>query len=158
MGFYLWVDLMNIFLVILFTICCSIACVVFFLFFLDDRKEGQLVVSGLTGLLGLVFLCWWIKSASEPWTIAHEETLQIKEVTWPDGTKAQLFSYNGKNHNVTELFGKYVDEKEWQVKRTQWAHMYFGVSWRGFGRLGGDGISYYLVKKKGDTSFPLKVN
>jgi hypothetical protein len=74
-------------------------------------------------------LTWWIKSANESWTTSLATTHEIKEVIFPDGTKQQMFTCDGEHRNITVLFGKIVEPKDWIVKRVRWNPCYLGVSY-----------------------------
>lgn len=97
----------------------------------DDkrRKPKWLFISLLLFLILFGEITWLVKSANQPWRMAYTSLHEIKDVTWPDQSKVQMFTCDGVHHNVTSMFGRVVDEKEWVIRRVQWASNYLGVSY-----------------------------
>ena len=112
----------------LLTIANGIGTVAFFIAFYNDTytTASGLVhsqpkwLAGAVTCLGLFVggLIWWTSSANEPWTTALVTTHEIK-----------MFTCDGKHYNITVLFGKIVEPKEWIVERVRWNPYYSGVSY-----------------------------
>lgn len=73
-------------------------------------------------------LSWWIYSANQPLSVRVSTFHEIKEVVFPDGTKVQMYSCDGVQHDLTERFGKIVDEN-WVIHRIVYNTVYAGVCW-----------------------------
>lgn len=101
-------------------------------------------------------LWWWVRSANEPLRPTVVSIHQIKDVIFPDESKAQMFTCDGKHLNVTEIFGKLVEAKDWQVRRVRWAAVYFGVSWHGTSDRQYKEDFYYLEHKTSDHQVEMK--
>lgn len=94
-------------------------------------------------------LAWWIASGNEPWRSEYTSLHDIKDVSFPDGTRVQMFTCDSTHHNVTSMFGKVIDEKEWQIRRVRWSPIYLGVSWSCCERCQ-QGDHYFLEHKNGE--------
>lgn len=149
---------MNVILLGILTVVAGIISIGFaIVFFADteyhtsgDKKKPR------WAFLSLICLClfsggltWWIHSGNQPWRTELMSFHEIKEVTWPDGSKVQMFTCDGKHYNVTEIFGKVVDVKEWHIRRVRWSPVYAGLSWSGSERCKG-GDRFFLESKTGD--------
>jgi len=107
----------------------------------------------LCGVLFFGGLTWWIASGNESWTTELDTAHEIKEVTFPDGTKQQMFTCDGVHHNITTYFGKIVEPADWVVKRVRWNPYYLGVSWSSASRCQRD--QFFLVKKDDSVTHEL---
>lgn len=126
-------------LLVILTIIAGIAMVAFTIaFYSDTYTTASGLIRSHSKWLSAAILCffifvggmtWWIKSANEPWKPELETTHEIKEVIFPDGTKQQMFTCDGVHYNITVLFGKIVEPKDWTVKRIRWNPYYLGVSY-----------------------------
>lgn len=115
----------------------------------DERRKWRWAFAAVGCLL--LFgggLSWWIASGNQPWRHEYTSLHEIKEVTFPDGTHAQMFTCDGTHHNVTQMFGKVVDAKEWQIRRVRWSPLYLGLSWSSCQRCQ-RGDHYFLDHKEG---------
>ena len=116
----------------------------------DDKKKPKWAVWSFFCLLLFVGgLGWWIASGNEPWRHEYTSVHEIKDVTFPDGSQVQMFTCDNVHHNVTSMFGKVVDIKEWQIRRVRWSPLYLGVSWSSCQRCQ-QGDHYFLEHKKGE--------
>lgn len=150
--------IIHIILLGLLTIAAGIGTVIFAIVWYNDTYEDRkddvrskfkwLALSFLCLLLFAGGLTWWIASGNQPWRHEYTSLHEIKEVTFPDGTHVQMFTCDGTHHNVTQMFGKVVDNKEWQIRRVRWSPLYLGVSWSSCQRCKSD--HYFLEHKKGE--------
>lgn len=93
-------------------------------------------------------LGWWIHSGNQPWRTSVSTYHEIKDVSYPDGTKVQMFTVDGTHINVTSRFGKILDQ-DWVIHRVRYAKVYAGVSWSSLQETWFD--HYFLEKKTKDT-------
>lgn len=135
-----------------------VAVICFFCSYDSEGKKKSVLGFLPCLLLGVPGLAWWVHACNQPWEPAHQSFHEIKVVEWPDGTKAQMFTCDNQHYNVTEMFGKFVDEKEWRVRRVMWKSVYAGVSFSGTSNTGPrPGYpSFYLERVDGKSSFDLK--
>lgn len=114
------------------------------------RHHGKWALSALACFFLFVGgLSWWIASSNEEWRPELETTHEIKEVTFPDGTKQQMFTCDGTHHNITVLFGKIVEPNDWVVQRVRWNPYYLGVSWSSSSRCLKD---QFFLQRKDNTA------
>lgn len=109
----------------------------------------QKVVGYLGGIALLAVACaggWWAyTSLSMPLQIQSTTRHPIQTVTYPDGSKQQMFTVNGSHYNANAKWNRVIDEKEYEVEVVVPVTIYFGVTY--------DGLSptfekqYNLVKK-----------
>jgi hypothetical protein len=121
--------IIHVILLAILTIAALIGTVIFTIAFFSDTytTASGLVRSHGKWALGAVVcfflfaggLSWWIASGNEEWKPELETTHEIKEVTFPDGTKQQMFTCDGQHRNITVLFGKIVEPNDWIVKRVR---------------------------------------
>lgn len=141
----------SIFLGIL-TILFGIGAGVFIFAFYHDTYTIRSHFKFAAALVCLGFfsggLTWWIKSANEPWITSLDTTHEIKEVIFPDGTKQHMFTCDGQHYNITVLFGKIVEPKDWIVKRVRWNPYYLGVSYSQYERCYSDQFILTRVDEK----------
>lgn len=93
-----------------------------------DRKRIWGVLFVVCFLLFCGGLSWWIASSNQPLRYEYTSFHNIKDVTFPDGSKVQMFTCDNTHHNVTSMFGKIVED-DWQVRRVRWSPIYLGVSY-----------------------------
>jgi len=150
--------IMHIILLGLVTVAAGIGCVVLAIAYFhdtyrDDREDHKKFKWAFLSFVCLLLfgggLTWWIASGNQPWRHEHTSLHEIKEVTFPDGTHVQMFTCDGTHHNVTSMFGKVVDMKEWHIRRVRWNPLYMGLSWSCCQRCQ-QGDHYFLEHKKGE--------
>lgn len=151
--------IIHVILLGLLTIAAGIGTVVFCIVWYNDtyenRKDGvRSKWRWLFSAIGCLLLfsgglTWWIASGNQPWRHEYTSLHEVKDVTFPDGSKVQMFICDGTHHNVTQMFGKVVDVQEFQVRRVRWNPLYLGVSWSSCQRCQ-QGDHYFLEHKKGD--------
>ena len=107
-------------------------------------------------LLFLSGLSWAIAASNEPWRQEYTSTHEIKDVVFPDGSKVQMFTCDNVHHNITSMFGKVIDEKEWEIQRVRWSPLYLGVSFASCTDRCSQGDHYFLQHKKG-VFLPIEV-
>lgn len=139
---------------VILTILALVGSLVFCVtYFNDTNRQGEkkskwAVISFLCFAFFGGGLSWWIASGNEPWRHEYTSLHEIKDVTFPDGTKVQMFTCDNTHHNVTSMFGKVIDDTEWQIRRVRWSPLYLGVSWSCNQRCQ-QGDHYFLEHKKG---------
>lgn len=162
--------IIHVILLAILTIAFGIGTGVFAVIFYNDTyTTASGLIRSHSKWLAAAFIClgffiggltWWIKSANEPWTTSLATTHEIKEVIFPDGTKQQMFTCDGEHYNITVLFGKIVEPKDWTVKRVRWNPYYLGVSYSSLERCFRDQFiltrvdetaSHELVEPVGDS-------
>lgn len=152
---------MHIILLGILTIASGLGAIGFGLAFFndtdrEDQKKPKWAVWSLVCLaLFGAGLGWWITSGNEPWRTEYMSLHDIKDVTYPDGTKVQMFACDGQYHNVTNIFGKVVEPKEWVVRRVKWSPIYFGVSWSSSERCQRD---HFFLEHRNGTQPSVELN
>ena len=146
--------LMHVILLGILTVVSAVVGICFVWYYFDPSEHEKHLISNLmTGAffitLSFLGLSWWITSANQPWVANVNTVHEIKDVTYPDSTKVQMFTCDGVHHNVTAMFGKVVDDKEWQIRRVRWSPLSMGLSYSSMSRCQGD--RYFLEQKKGDA-------
>ena len=139
----------DIFFLVFLTVM-SIPITIFFCIAFKDEKENK-ARKRLWG--ALIFFCallfcggsgWIIASINQPLRYEYTSLHDIKDVTFPDGSKVQMFTCDNIHHNVTSMFGKIVGD-EWLVRRVRWSPLYLGIKFSGDSRCGSD--RYFLERK-----------
>src|SRR4051812_22168342 len=125
---------MHIVILGILAVASAAGAVAFFVSAFSDEQASPLSLLGgiVLGVLGFLLFAWWFWSANEPWRPELRTAHELKEVVYPDGSRVQMFTVDGAQHNATHIFRKFVDEKEWHVCRIRWSPVYKGVSWSGF--------------------------
>jgi len=149
----------HVILLGILTVVAFVAAVILAIIWYNEKEEnpswmiGSRTKWGIASVLCFLLfgggLGWWIASGNEPWRHEYTSLHDIKDVTFPDGTKVQMFTCDNTHHNVTSMFGKVIDEKEWQIRRVRWSPLYLGVSWSCCTRCQ-QGDHYFLEHKKGE--------
>lgn len=138
------------------------AAILFFFWFITPEESGpwyknRFFAYGLACLA--VFgagLWWWIVSGNQPWRPETISVHQIRDVVFPDDSKQQMFTCDGEHHNVTNIFGKIVEAKDWHVRRVRWATVYYGMNWSGTSkRIQND--AFFLENKNGEHQVELPI-
>jgi len=145
----------HIVLLVILTVAALVGLVIFGISYFGDtdrakqKKPKWAIISLVCGLLFFGGLAWFIASSNEPWRHEYTSLHDVKDVTFPDGSKVQMFTCDNTHHNVTSMFGKVVDEKEWQMRRVRWSPLYLGISWSTCQRCT-QGDCFFLEHKKGE--------
>ena len=108
---------------------------------------GRNIRGALLATLPLALFVWFVFASMCPWEPDRVDYFEIKVVTWPDGTSAQMWTANGKHHNVTEKYGKTVDAQKWHIKRVYWKAIYRNIK---FANPKIDQPEFFLVEKDHD--------
>lgn len=147
---------MHIIPLFIITGITGIATVIMLFFYFSDVvlfaevkiKQNKWLFRAIACLL-LFFgeLGWLIHSSNQPLKIVVSSFHEIKDVSYPDGTKVQMFTVDGNHINVTLRFGKILDQN-WIVHRVKYADVYAGVSWCSENSWND---YYYLERKTKDT-------
>jgi hypothetical protein len=114
----------------------------------EEKRTRWILCTAASAILFVGGLTWWIASANEQWRYEFTSLHEIKDVTFPDGSKVQMFTCDNVHHNVTSMFGKVVDPKDWVIRRVKWSPLYLGVSWSSYERCHRD--HYFLEHRKGE--------
>lgn len=148
---------MHIILLIIVTVIAGIATVAMLVAYFGDtvkfagveiRQKKWLLRAFSTLLLFVGGLSWMIHSSNQPWRTTVSTFHEIKDVSYPDGTKVQMFTVDGSHINVTSRFGKILDQ-DWVIHRVRYAKGYAGVSWSSLQETWHD--HFFLEKKTKDT-------
>lgn len=115
----------------------------------QHKKAKWLLLSALCLILFAGGLFWWIASGNQPWRHEYTSLHEIKDVTFPDGSKVQMFTCDNTHHNVTSMFGKVVEPKDFVIRRVRWSPLYLGLSWSSCQRCM-QGDHYFLEHKSGE--------
>jgi len=104
------------------------------------RKRKLLLASLLNLLFFISGISWWIYSAMQPLETSISTIHEIKEVSYPDGSKIQMAIVDGKHVNITSHYGKILDQ-EWVLRRVKFSQVYVGLIWP-------EKSEYYYLEKK----------
>jgi hypothetical protein len=69
---------------------------------------------------------------------------EIKTVTYPDGTKNQMFTVDGAHYNANAKWSKVIDENEYEIEVAKPVTIYRGLDFSG---TSSTQIRFSLVKK-----------
>lgn len=111
-----------IFMITFFGILFLIFC------FLFRKQIGNL--AWILLLLMVIGNCVWIGMAkSKPIVIKSVTRHEISTVTYPDGTKKQMFTIDGIHYNANAKWHRLIDENEYEVELVIYVTNYLGIDY-----------------------------
>lgn len=95
-------------------------------------------------LLGISALFWILFASFIPAEMDRTEDYEIRLVTYPDGTKVQMYTFDNRHFNANKEFECQIDEDQ-VVQRTVYKKVYAGMYYPSPGPEKG---AWKLVKKE----------
>lgn len=121
---------MAIHVAILYFFGIITAAFISFIFFgmaIIEKRWWGLPLGILFAVLTAFNIGWVIYASSFELEIEYIEEYEIKNVTFPDGKKVQMYTIKGEIKNANAQFGRQFSEGD-KVKRIVYKHIYYGVA------------------------------
>jgi hypothetical protein len=107
----------------------------------SSKKLSGYVFGTLVSLAIVAGVAWFVLSVRMPAKIQSTTRHSIKTVVYPDGTKKQMFSIDGKHLCANEIWHKMIDEESEEVEYVVPVTDYLGLTYSDMSP------QYHLVKK-----------
>lgn len=107
--------------------------------------------SYFVGIFLISITIWFIIACCQSWEIISETKYDFKEVDFPNH-KAQMFSCQGNNYNLTSITGKWFNETNLEIYEIEYERTYYGISFYDLNKY------FYLKNKQTNEKIYFRAN